>query len=89
MATKIGTISIDSFNATGIEFQTNIFKSDLIAIFQCHKGLASLKCHRLARCSDNANDVLMNRQAWIDITDRKYRPIGIPIIAKIKISTKR
>ena len=49
MATKIRTICIYSFYTTSIKFQTNIFISDLIAFFQCHKCLASLKRHRLAR----------------------------------------
>ena len=49
MATKIGTICVHSFDATGLELQTNILESDLIAIFQCHDCLASLKRHRLAR----------------------------------------
>ena len=31
----------------------------------------------------------MHWQTWIEVTDRKYRTIGIPVIAKIKIATKR
>ena len=89
MATKIRTICVYSFYATGIKFQTNIFISDLIASFQRHICLASLKRHRFARRCDNANDVLMNWQTWIDVADRKYRTIGVPVIAKVKIATKR
>jgi len=88
MATKISTICTYSFYATGLKLQTNIFKSNLIAFFQCHECLASLKCHRFTSRRYDANDIFVNRQTWIDITDRKYRTIGIPAIAKIKIATK-
>ena len=89
MAAKSGTICIHNFYATGIKFETGIFKCDLIAILQCDKCLTSLKCHRVSGRCDSANDVFVDWQTRIDIANRKNRTIGVPAVAKIRITTKR
>ena len=87
MASEIKAIFIDCSDATGIEHETHVFKGDCVTCLQGYKCLASLKGHRLSRCRDNADYIFVNRQAWVDVTNRKNWPLGIASFSEVKIAS--
>jgi hypothetical protein len=88
MAAQVGAIGIDRPDAARIELKADVFVGNLRPLPQSQQCGASLKGHRLSGCRDNADDVLVHRQARIDIADGEDRPLSVPAVSEIGIAAK-
>ncbi len=89
MTAEIVAVFTNGFDAAPIKCQPHILESDIVAVFERHVGLAALKRYRLTGGRDDADDVLVNGKARVDVADRKDGSVRISVVAEIEIAAER